>query len=226
VQHAVEADFAVLLAAHAELELPDGRQRVVRHGHDSVRPIQMGIRSVEVAEPKVRDRSATTADECIRCASSVLPKRPRRTNSLDVLLPAPFLRGVSTGDFQDVVTALLGKDAPNVSSAVIARLKSGRENEYRRGQGRDLSARRYICFWADGVYLQARMEPQAKCMLMLIGATPEGKKVFAAIPSTASLRTQSRVSRHSNFPSSISRWVISSSAIGTMPRTRLALSSG
>lgn len=176
VQQAVEAEFAAFLAAHADLELPDGRQRIVRHGHDPVRQIQTGIGPVEVAKPKARDRGAAIADERIRYASSILPKWARRTKSLDVLLPALYLRGVSTGDFKEVLTALLGKDAPNLSPAVIARLKGEWEAEYRHWQGRDLSARRYVYVWADGVYLQARMEPQAECMLVLIGATPEGRK--------------------------------------------------
>ena len=124
VQQAVEAEFAAFLATHAELELPDGRQRVVRHGHDPVRPIQTGIGPVEVAKPKARDRGAATADERIRYASLIQPKWARRTKSLDVLLPALYLRGVSTGDFQEVLTALLGKGASNFSPAVIARLKS------------------------------------------------------------------------------------------------------
>jgi transposase-like protein len=162
IEQAVEAEFAAFLAAHADLELPDGRQRVVRHGHDPMRAIQTGIGPVEVAKPKSRDRGAVTADERIRYASSILPKWARRTRSLDVLLPALYLRGVSTGDFQEMLTALLGKDAPNLSPAVIARLKSEWEDEYRRWQGRDLSARRYVYVWADGVYLQARMEPQAE----------------------------------------------------------------
>jgi putative transposase len=85
-------------------------------------------------------------------------------------------RGISAGDFQEALAALLGKDAPNLSTAVIARLKSEWENEYRQWQKRDLSARHYVYVWADGVYLQARMEPQAECMLVLMGATPEGKK--------------------------------------------------
>jgi putative transposase len=163
-------------ARHADLELPDGRQRVVRHGHDPARPIQTGIGPVEVSKPKARDRGATRADERIRYSSSILPKWARRTKSLDVLLPALYLRGVSTGDFQDVLTALLGKDAPNLSPSVIGRLKSDWEDDYRRWQARDLSARRYVYVWADGVYLQARMEPQAECMLVVIGATPAGKK--------------------------------------------------
>ncbi len=96
------------------------------------------------AKPKARDRGAAGADERIRYASSILPKWARRTKSLEVLLPALYLRGVSTGDFQEVLTALLGKDAPNLSPSVIARLKSDWEDEYRRWQGCDLSARRYM----------------------------------------------------------------------------------
>ena len=108
--------------------------------------------------------------------SNILPKWARRTKSLDALLPVLYLRGISAGDFQEALAALLGKEAPNLSAAVIARLKSEWEDEYRRWQKRDLSARHYVYVWADGVYLQARMEPQAECMLVLMGATPDGTK--------------------------------------------------
>src|SRR5208282_3944084 len=169
-------EFDTFLALNARLVLPDGRQPVVRHGHDPVRTIQTGIGPVEVQKPKARDRAAPAAGERIRFTSAILPKWARRTKSLDALLPVLYLRGISAGDFQEVLTALLGKDAPNLSPAVIARLKGEWEDEYQRWQKRDLSARRYVYVWADGVYLQARMEPQAECMLVLIGATPEGKK--------------------------------------------------
>jgi transposase-like protein len=92
------------------------------------------------------------------------------------VLPVLYLRGVSMGDFGEALAALLGKDAPNLSPSVIARLRGGWEADHARWQGRDLSARRYVYVWADGVHLQARMEPQAECMLVLVGATPEGKK--------------------------------------------------
>ena len=176
IVQAVEIEFDTFLALNARLVLPDGRQRVVRHGHDPVRTIQTGIGPVEVQKPKARDRAAPAAGERIRFTSAILPKWARRTKSLDALLPALYLRGISAGDFQEVLTALLGKDAPNLSPAVIARLKGEWEDEYQGWQKRDLSARRYVYVWADGVYLQARMEPQAECMLVLIGATPEGKK--------------------------------------------------
>ena len=148
---------------------------MVRHGHDPVRAIQTGIGPIEVQKPKARDRAAASGER-IRFTSNILPKWARRTKSLDALLPVLYLRGISAGDFQEALAASLGKDAPNLSSAVIARLKSEWEDEYRRWQKRDLSARDYVYVWADGVYLQARMEPHAECMLVLMGATPEGKK--------------------------------------------------
>jgi putative transposase len=175
IAQAVEAEFETFLASHAEQLLADGRQRVVRHGHAPVRTIQTGVGPIEVERPKARDRGATEGGR-IRFASTILPKWARRTRSLDALLPVLYLRGVSAGDFQEVLASLLGKDAPNLSPAVISRLKGEWEDEFRRWQKRDLSSRRYVYIWADGVYLQARMEPQAECMLVLMGATPEGKK--------------------------------------------------
>jgi transposase-like protein len=175
IVQAVEAEFEIFLAANADLVLPDGRQRVVRHGHDPVRAIQTGIGPVKVQKPKARDRGATPGAR-IRFTSNILPKWARRTKSLDALLPVLYLRGVSAGDFQEALAALLGADAPNLSPAVIARLKSQWEDEYRQWQRRELSARHYVYVWADGVYLQARMEPQAECMLVLMGARPDGTK--------------------------------------------------
>jgi len=105
-----------------------------------------------------------------------LPKWARRSRSLDALLPVLYLRGISTGDFQEALAAILGKDAPNLSPSVISRLTGEWQQDYDRWQRRDLSARRYVYIWADGVYLQARMEPQAECILVILGATPEGKK--------------------------------------------------
>lgn len=108
--------------------------------------------------------------------SARLPLWARRAKSLDALIQVLYLRGISTNGFQDALSALLGKDAPNLSPSVIAGLKSDWQAEYERWQARDLSVRRYVYIWADGVYLQARMEDHAECMLALIGATPEGKK--------------------------------------------------
>ena len=173
---AVELEVEAFLAERAGLRLPDGRARLVRHGYAPEREVQTGIGAVSVARPKVRDRGAAEGGERIRFTSAILPRWARRTRSLDALLPTLYLRGISTGDFQEALSALLGKNAPNLSPSVIGRLTGEWQAEYDRWQGRDLSARGYVYVWADGVYLQARMEGQAECMLVLIGATPEGKK--------------------------------------------------
>ena len=173
---AVEIEVETFLATVKDLKLADGRARVVRHGYGPARTIATGIGPVEVARAKIRDRGAAGDGERIRFSSAILPLWARRTRSLDALLPVLYLRGISTGDFQEALTALLGKDAPNLSPAVISRLTAEWQGEYERWQQRDLSARRYVYVWADGVFLQARMEDHGECMLVLIGATPEGKK--------------------------------------------------
>jgi len=173
---AIEAEAEAFLTTMKGMQLPDGRDRVVRHGLGPERLVQTGIGPVEVRRVKLRDRGTSERAERIRFTSAILPRWARRTRSLDALLPILYLRGISMGDFQEALAALLGKDAPNLSPSVIARLKGDWQTDFERWQKRDLSARRYVYIWADGVYLQARLEPQAECMLVLIGATPEGKK--------------------------------------------------
>ena len=116
--------------------------------------MQTGIGPIDVRRQKVRDRATDVPpDARIRFTSNILPKWARRSKSLVALLPVLYLRGVSMGDFQEALTALLGKDAPNLSPGVIARLTAGWQEEYDRWQRRDLSARRYVYIWADAVYL-------------------------------------------------------------------------
>jgi Transposase and inactivated derivatives len=176
LEQAIEAEVDAFLATMKDVKLPDGRDRVVRHGHGPERTVQTGAGPVAVRRAKVRDRGADENAERIRFTSTILPRWARRTKSLDALLPVPDLRGVSTGDFQEALSALLGKEAPNLSPSVIGRLKQDWAADCARWQKRDLSARRYVYVWADGVYLQARMEPAAECMLVIIGATPEDRK--------------------------------------------------
>jgi putative transposase len=173
---AIELEAETFLETMRDLKLADGRDRVVRHGHGPERAIQTGIGPVEVSRVKIRDRGAANEGERIRFTSAILPLWARRTRSLDSLLPVLYLRGISTGDFQEALSALLGTDAPNLSPAVISRLTAEWKEEYTRWHRRDLSARHYVYCWADGVYLQARMEEHSDCMLVLLGATPEGKK--------------------------------------------------
>jgi transposase-like protein len=174
---ALKAEADAFVASFADEQLEDGRQRIVRHGFGPERKIQTGIGALDVQRPKVRDRMDTLDPaEKIRFTSNILPKWARRSVSLDALLPVLYLKGISTGDFQDALSAIMGPDAPNLSPSVISRLTAGWQVQYDAWARRDLSARDYVYMWADGVYLQARMEENAECMLVIIGATPEGKK--------------------------------------------------
>ena len=129
---AIEAEADAFLAAMKGVQLPDGRDRVVRHGHGPERQVQTGIGPVALQRAKLRDRGAEDAGGRIRFTSSILPRWSRRTRSLDALLPILYLRGVSMGDFQEALAALLGRDAPNLSPSVIARLRGEWEADYAR----------------------------------------------------------------------------------------------
>ena len=174
---AVEAEVADFIGKHADLKTEDGHQRVVRHGHLPERAVMTGIGPVTVRQPRVGDREAAAGDPGrIRFSPSILPPYMRRSKSIETLLPILYLKGISTGDFEEALTALLGKDAPGLSASTIARLKDVWVDEHKRWNERDLSAKRYVYIWADGIHLQARLEDDAQCILVIIGATPEGKK--------------------------------------------------
>jgi putative transposase len=180
LSQAVEAEVAALLSYHADKLTDDGRQRLVRHGHLPERKIVTGIGPVAVRCPRVRDRAGEGSDH-IRFSSAILPPYARRSKSLEVLIPILYLKGVSTGDFEEALVALLGKDAGGLSASTIGRLKEAWSDEHLHWSRRDLSAKRYVYFWADGIHVQARLEDEAQCLLVVIGATPEGKKELVGL---------------------------------------------
>ena len=177
---AVEAEVAAFLDGHAEVRTEDGRRRVVRHGHLPEREIMTGIGPVSVRAPRVRDR-AGQGENRIRFTSAILPPYARRSKSLEVLIPILYLKGVSTGDFAEALAALLGPDAGGMSASTVARLKEAWVEEHARWSKRDLSAKRYVYVWADGIHVQARLEDDPQCLLVIIGATPEGNKELVGL---------------------------------------------
>ena len=187
---AVEAEVATLLSRYADETSNDGRQRLVRHGHLPEREIMTGIGPIAVRCPRVRDRVGE-GSERIRFSSAILPPYARRSKSLEVLIPILYLKGVSTGDFAEALVALLGKDAGGLSASTIGRLKEAWSEEHMRWSKRDLSAKRYVYFWVDGIHVQARLEHDAQCLLVIIGATPEGKKELVGLTDGVRESTQS-----------------------------------
>ena len=174
---AVEAEVSVFLGSHAALVDAAGRRRVVRNGYLPERFIQTGIGPVSVRQPRVRDRG----DGAIRFTSAILPRYLRRAKSLEDLLPWLYLKGISTGDFGEALAALLGSSAPGLSASTITRLKEVWGVEAERWQRRDLTAKRYVYFWVDGIYFSARMEEEKQCILVIVGATDKGQKELIAI---------------------------------------------
>ena len=177
---AIEVEVADFLGRYADLKTAAGRQRVVRHGHLPQREIMTGIGPVAVRQPRVRDREASEGER-IRFSSGILPPYVRRTKSLEVLIPILYLKGISTGDFEEALGALLGKDAGGLSASTIGRLKEAWADEHARWLDRDLSGKRYVYFWVDGIYVQARLEDDAQCLLVIVGATAEGKKELVGL---------------------------------------------
>jgi len=177
---AVEAEVATLLSRYADETTDDGRKRLVRHGHLPEREIMTGIGPVGVRCPRVRDRVGEGSQR-IRFSSAILPPYARRSKSLEVLIPILYLKGISTGDFEEALVALLGKDAGGLSASTVGRFKEAWSEEHRRWSKRDLSAKRYVYFWVDGIHVQARLEDDAQCLLVIIGATPEGKKELVGL---------------------------------------------
>ena len=178
---AIEAEVEAFLAAHAGLVDEQGRRRLVRNGHAPERQLQTGIGPLEVRRPKLRDRGGVADGEPIRFTSAVLPAYLRRTKNIEELLPWLYLKGVSTGQFAEALTALLGPEAPGLSAATVRRLTEGWQDEHERWQRRDLSARRYVYLWADGVYFTPRLEHERQCLLVLIGADASGRKELLAV---------------------------------------------
>src|SRR3954463_1828250 len=177
---AVAAEVAGFLEGHTDKLTDDGRQRLVRHGHLPERAIMTGIGPVAVRCPRVRDRVGE-GSEHIRFSSAILPPYARRSKSLEVLIPILYLKGVSTGDFEEALIALLGKDAGGLSATTVGRLKDAWSEEHARWSKRDLATKRYVYFWVDGIHVQARLEDAAQCLLVIIGATPEGKKELVGL---------------------------------------------
>jgi transposase-like protein len=176
---AVEAEVAAWIQAHAHLKDDAGRQQVVRNGHLPERAIPTGLGPIEVQQPRVRDRRPAGEREAF--TSVILPPDLRKTKSLEGLIPWLYLKGVSTGDFAEALPAILGPEAPGLSAATITRLKAVWEAEPQAWARRSLAGKHYVYVWADGVHFHIRLEEGRQCILVLMGATADGKKELIAL---------------------------------------------
>ena len=179
---ALEIEITSFLTQYTDLIDDQGRKRITRNGYLPEREIQTGIGQVTVRVPRLRDRQPENEPGRIRFSSSILPPYLRKTKSIETLIPWLYLKGISTGGFTEALAALVGKDAPGLSPSTIGRLKSVWQEDLENWQKRDLSHKRYVYIWADGIYCNVRMENR-QCLLVIIGATKDGKKELVAIDS-------------------------------------------
>jgi putative transposase len=176
---AIEAEVADWIDRHQDCRDAAGRRQVVRNGHLPERTITTGVGPVTVQQPRVHDRRPTERRE--KFTSAILPPYLRKTKSVEELIPWLYLKGVSTGDFSEALAALLGPDAKGLSATTVTRLKGLWEQEYHEWSKRALSGKQYVYVWADGVYFNIRLEGGRQCILVLLGATADGKKELLAI---------------------------------------------
>jgi len=179
---AIEVEVQSFLAARDHLLDEAGHRLVVRNGHLPARTIQTPLGEIPIQQPRCRDRRSPAEREPFH--SSILPPYLRKTKSLEELLPWLYLKGVSTGEFSEALTALLGPEAPGLSAATITRLKGVWQEELASWQRRTLAGKRYVYVWADGIYFNVRLEEPGnarQCILVLMGATTEGKKELLAV---------------------------------------------
>jgi len=176
LQAAIEAEVTEYIAQHTDVRDSSGHRQVVRNGHLPSRELVTGVGSVRVRQPRVHDRRSGH-----RFTSKILPPFMRRVPSIDALIPALYLKGISTGDFSEALQAILGEHAAGLSPTNIVRLKQGWEQEYREWASRDLSGKQYVYWWADGIYFNVRLEPDRPCMLVIMGALADGTKELLAV---------------------------------------------
>ena len=171
IAQAVEAELQAFLEQYQDRRDEQGRQVVVRNGYLPERTITTGVGEVEIRVPRVRDRSGSG----VKFNSMLLPPYLKRASSVEELLPWLYLKGISTGDFSEALSALLGAEAKGVSPATISRLKTKWSEEHQNWQQRSLRQQRYVYIWADGIYFNIRAD-ERQCILVIIGVTDKGHK--------------------------------------------------
>jgi len=176
---AIQAEVAAYLEARSHLRDEAGRHQVVRNGSLPQRTILTGIGPVEVQQPRVQDRRPREQRE--KFSSAILPPYLRKTKSVEELIPWLYLKGISTGDFSEALAAILGPQARGLSAATITRLKAAWAEEYEAWRKRSLTGEHYVYVWADGVHFNIRLAEDRQCILVLMGATADGKKELIAL---------------------------------------------
>ncbi len=176
----LEAEVRAYLERHREERDERGHALVVRNGRGRPRTITVGSGQLEITAPRVNDKRIVGGQRQ-RFTSDILPPYLRKSKAVSELLPALYLRGLSTGDFKEGLSALLGENAAGFSPSVVTRLVSAWQEEYRAWRTRPLDDRDYVYIWVDGVHFNVRLEDDRLAALVVIGARPDGTKEVVAL---------------------------------------------
>jgi putative transposase len=177
--HAINAEVAEYIQLRAPVRDDQGHRVVVRNGYLPARTLLSGVGPIEIKQPRVRDRRR--AHEAEKFTSKILPPYLRKTRAIEELIPWLYLKGISTSDFPEALAALVGVDAGGLSASTITRLVESWQAEHQAWSTRSLEGKQYVYVWADGVHFNIRLQEDRQCMLVLMGATPEGTKELIAI---------------------------------------------
>lgn len=178
---ALDAEVEEFVAGYGQVLNGAGKQAVVRNGYLPGRTVITGVGPITVQQPRVDDRRIRSASGEPVFSSAILPKYLRRIPSIDNLVPVLYLKGLSAGDFPQALGAILGDNVKGLSATTVVRLKEQWEREYEAWSRRDLSGKRYVYFWVDGIYFNVRLEGERSCILVIMGADEEGKKELVAL---------------------------------------------
>jgi len=181
LQLALENEVEEFVQKHSNLTDEDGRKVVAKNGYMPQRNIVTGMGPLTIIQPRIDDRNLKEYSGNDRFTSNILPRYLRRIPSINNLIPALYLKGISTGDFPTALSAILGEGAKGLSAANIVRLKESWQKDYMQWKSRDLSGKNYVYFWVDGVYFNVRLEDNRSCILVIIGADKHGNKELVAI---------------------------------------------
>jgi putative transposase len=180
LQQAIEDEVAQYVDAHREHRDDAGRRLVVRNGHKPPRTILSGLGPIQVQQPRVDDRRVDENGVRFRFTSKILPPYLRKTKTIEDLVPWLYLKGISTGEMSDALIHL-GFDGSGLSATSVTRMTEVWQGEYDDWSKRDLTGKRYLYVWADGLYFGCRLTDDRPCVLVLMGATADGTKELIAI---------------------------------------------
>ena len=181
LQEALENEIEELIQKFKNHRDDNGKAMITRNGYMPERDFITGVGALKIKRPRVDDRKLKDNPDYERFTSKILPRFMRRSPSIDNLIPTLYLKGISTNDFSTALSSILGDSAKGLSASNIVRLKASWEEDYKKWSKRELSEKKYVYFWVDGIYFNVRLDDEKTCILVIMGADKNGNKELIAV---------------------------------------------